>query len=104
MPPQRFESVLTTDRLKICFKGREDANGEEYYFTTCFVPVHLDLNSAVIHCFPWEDKETGEYGLDLVFRKYDPDYKQRRQQSETTAKRRRFRPSREEQPDGGNTQ
>ena len=95
---QRNETVLTSDRLKICFKGRKDTNGEEYYYTTIHVPLHLDLNGAVIHCFPWEDKEMGEIGLDLVFRKFDPEHRQRRlQQHESSGiKRRRLRPN-----DGG---
>jgi len=78
------------DRLKLAFTGRVDANKNDYYYTKTHCPVALDLSNAVIHLFPWENKN-GEFGIEMIFRKYDPDYKDQQQGNAT--RRRRVRPS-----------
>ena len=61
------------DKVKVSLIGREDAKGDEYYFTTTRAPVLVDLSQSVVHVFPWE--EEGKFGADLVIRKYDPEHR-----------------------------
>lgn len=66
------EGVVSMDKIRIPFIGKKDTKGFDYYYTTTRVPVMLDLSNSVIHLFPYE-KDGGEFGLDLVLRRYDPD-------------------------------
>jgi hypothetical protein len=69
------EAIITMDSIRIPFIGRKDKKGFDYYFTRTHIPMLLDLSDAVIHLFPYDQESS--FGLDFVFRKYDPDYKQR---------------------------
>lgn len=71
------EAVVSADKVKITLLGSVDRFGDEYYFSTTHVPMNVDLNGTVIHVFPWEDEENGTFGLDIVFRKFDPDRKRK---------------------------
>jgi len=60
------------DKLRIPMIGQVDSKGNEYYMTTCEVPLSVDLSNSVIHVFPSEDPDDpGKFRADLVIRKYD---------------------------------
>lgn len=59
------------DRLTIRMKGMLDKNDDEYYFSTCKLPVSIDLSKAVIHFFPDHSDDDNDFGGDLVIRLYE---------------------------------
>jgi hypothetical protein len=49
--------------------GKQDRNGDDYYFTTTNVPSLIDLSNSVIHFYP--DEDDNGFGGELVIRHYD---------------------------------
>lgn len=58
--------------IKIRMIGKQDINGEDYYFTTTHVPALIDLSKTVIHFYPDEEEDGTGFGGELVIRHYDP--------------------------------
>jgi len=60
------------DKLKIRMIGKLDSDKNEYFFTTCRVPILVDLSNSVIHFFPDTDaSDDSKFGGELVIRHYD---------------------------------
>lgn len=60
------------DRLRIPLIGRKNAQGHDYYVSTCKVPCSIDLSETVILVFPEENPDNdSEFWADLVIRKHD---------------------------------
>jgi hypothetical protein len=74
--------------FRLRMAGKEDRNGEVYYYTTTAVPVSLDLDNAVMHIYPFEEGES--FGAEFVFRKYDPTLKDSYRADNGTKRRRRY--------------
>ena len=63
--------------LRIRMTARKGKRGK-YYFTTCEVPVLVDLGETVIHCFPNDEDDSAE----LVIRHYDQKDKKYKEKDE----------------------
>jgi hypothetical protein len=61
------------EKIRIGLIGDTDVEGNRYYFTRSRVPAQLDISDCVIHAWPWE--RGGKFGLDITFRRYDPNRK-----------------------------
>lgn len=59
------------DKLRIRLVRKVDANNREYFYTTCNVPITIDLSKTVLHVYPGQDEESGAFYAELVVRHYD---------------------------------
>lgn len=69
-----LQETIVSQGLKLSMVGRIDKTRErnEYYFTRPNIPVSVDLSKCVVFVHPWEDKEAGSFGAELVFKEYRP--------------------------------
>jgi hypothetical protein len=74
--------------LRLRLLGKTDRNGDDYYFTTTHVPVHIDLSNTVIHVYPDEESEE-KFGAEMVIRHYDPRSNRQEEGKPSSLKRRR---------------
>jgi hypothetical protein len=56
----------TMNQISIDLQGKTDREGRRYYSTTDPMPGTIDLNTAVLLIFPWE--EEGEFGAELILK------------------------------------
>jgi len=71
MIPRGYQSTeleALVDKMRIRMVGKLDGTGKRYFFTTCSLPVLLDLSDCVLHLFCERNMESAE----LVVRHYDP--------------------------------
>jgi hypothetical protein len=70
------------EKLKIEMSAKTDRYNNVYYYTTCNVPVMIDLSKTVIHVYPGVDpKNPNRQIAELVVREYDRDAYQNRREN-----------------------
>jgi hypothetical protein len=87
--------------LRIRFVGRQDRNGDDYYFTTTAVPALIDLSNSVLHFYPDEEENGKDFGGELVVRPYEPNKEDFREENRSRVRRKRRRSNASTEPSNG---